>query len=150
MFSFSWISCIVFIFLLFYIQLMHFLVAKLLYNSLCQYVSQFLTLWANLIFSAAIVDSQLKYLVEIPMTYAHLLCTLFCLSVCRPCSKRYRPYFLRFRDFYLVFEYYISLFSLLWKLTSSLSFSPFRDLSVLPYLWMLSSLFKFRSHVQMM
>ena len=30
------------------------------------------------IFSASIEDRQLKFLVKIPITYAHLICTLFC------------------------------------------------------------------------
>ena len=36
----------------------------------------------NVIFSDPIKDRQLKFLVKIPMTYAHLIYTLFCPSVC--------------------------------------------------------------------
>ena len=53
-----------------------FLVAKLLYNSLCPSVSQSVMLWGK---RAPIKDRQLKFLVNIPMTYANLM---YVLSIC--------------------------------------------------------------------
>ena len=39
---------------------------------------------------AANEDGQLKFLVKNPMTYGHLIYTMFCPSVCRPCLKMTR------------------------------------------------------------
>ena len=58
------------------------LVAKLPYNSKSLSVRLLEKSGGNVIFSAPIQDKQLKFLVKIPMTYAHLIYTLFCSSVC--------------------------------------------------------------------
>ena len=100
-------------------SIIHFLVAKLLYNSLCLSVSQFVsqsvrqsvTLWEKSDFSAPIQDTQLKFLVKIPVTYVHLVYTQFCPSVCYLGCQTI-PRFSSFRDFLYSFfkiEYFVFL-----------------------------------------
>ena len=52
-------------------------------------------------FSTIIEVRQLKFAVQIPMTFAHLVYTLFCSSVFQSCFKIHKPFnFYRFQDFF--------------------------------------------------
>ena len=101
-----------------------FLVAYLLLNSLCLSVGPFVTLWGIGIFSAAIKDKQLKFLVKILMTYAFLIYILFCPSIYRSCFKRCKRYFFKISLFFWSFAHSIPFFVmntkfLLYQLTLS-------------------------------
>ena len=67
-------------------------------------------LWGVVIYFAAIKDRTLKFLLKIPMTYAHLIYTLFCPSfVLWTCFKRCKTLFLYVFGIFMEFLH-ISLF----------------------------------------
>ena len=109
--------------------MLSFLVAKLLYNSLCLSVS-------NTISSDAIEDRRLQFLVTIPCINEHQVHNSLCPSICLWCIKRYYKYFL------LLFQKDI-LISYIYQLLLIIHFAclSFSESLVLRYLWMLSSLF---------
>ena len=86
-----------------------FLVAELLYNSLC--LSRYG--W-NAIFLAAFKVRQLIFLVKISKTDAHLIYTLLGPSVCWACFTRCKHYFLKVS--WVSWSFFLSHFSFLWEL----------------------------------
>ena len=64
------------------------------------------------LFPAANEDRQMKFSVMIPMTYAHLVYTLFCPSVCHLCFKGQTDLFFKGFTIFIIFLHNLSFFYL--------------------------------------